>query len=99
MQVEVHRAADRFVTTYGGVVSRHSFSFGRHYDPLNVGFGTLVCHNDDELQPRRGYDEHPHRDLEIVTWVLQGELRHRDSAGNSGVIVPGLVQVLSAGSG
>jgi len=95
----VIRAADRFVTTYDGVVSRHSFSFGTHYDPLNVGFGVLVCHNDDVLQPTKGYDEHPHRDLEIVTWVLEGELHHRDSTGTSGVIVPGQVQVMSAGSG
>ena len=98
-KLEIHRAEDRAVTTYDGVVSRHSFSFGAHYDPANVGFGMLVCHNDDLLEPGKGYDEHPHRDLEIVTWVLEGELRHRDSTGASGVLVPGVVQVLSAGSG
>lgn len=97
--LDIHRAADRRSTTYDGVVSRHSFSFGAHYDPTNVGFGVLVCNNDDSLQPRKGYDEHPHRDLEIVTWVLEGELHHRDSTGSSGVVVPGTVQVLSAGSG
>lgn len=99
MQLSVHRAADRPFTTYDGVVSRHSFSFGAHYDPANVGFGMLVCHNDDTLEARKGYDEHPHRDLEIVTWVLEGELHHRDSSGSAGVVVPGVVQVLSAGSG
>jgi redox-sensitive bicupin YhaK (pirin superfamily) len=99
VELSIHRAADRPFTTYDGVVSRHSFSFGAHYDPANVGFGMLVCHNEDTLQPARGYDEHPHRELEIVTWVLEGELHHRDSTGSSGVVVPGVVQVLSAGSG
>jgi redox-sensitive bicupin YhaK (pirin superfamily) len=99
MDISIHRAGDRFVSTYDGVVSRHSFSFGAHYDPLNIGFGMLVSHNDDLLQPTKGYDEHPHRDLEIVTWVLEGELLHRDSAGHEGVTRPGEVQVLSAGSG
>jgi redox-sensitive bicupin YhaK (pirin superfamily) len=99
MGIELRRAADRFVTTYDGVVSRHSFSFGSHYDPGNVGFGVLVCHNDDDVRPGSGYAEHPHRDLEIVTWVLEGELHHRDTTGTSGVIVPGQVQVMSAGTG
>ncbi len=99
MQVSLHRAADRFVSSYDGVVSRHSFSFGDHYDPGNVGFGLLVCHNADTLPPNQGYDEHPHRDLEIVTWVLEGELHHRDSTDRGSVTRPGQVQVLSAGSG
>ena len=99
MDLEIHRAVDRRFTTYDGVVSRHSFSFGAHYDPANLGFGMLVCHNEDVLEPGKGYDEHPHRDLEIVTWVLEGELRHADSTGSSGVVTPGVVQVLSAGSG
>ena len=99
MPVIIHRAADRFVSTYDGVVSQHSFSFGTHYDAANVGFGQLVCHNDDVLQPLKGYDDHPHRDLEIVTIVLDGELHHKDSTGTGGVIVPGHVQRLSAGSG
>jgi quercetin 2,3-dioxygenase len=99
VNLTIHRAADRFVSTYDGVVSRHSFSFGVHYDPLNIGFGMLVSNNDDILQPSKGYDQHPHRDLEIVTWVLEGELHHRDSAGHECVIRPGEVQVMSAGSG
>ncbi len=96
---DIHRAGDRFVTEYDGVVSRHSFSFGGHYDPRNVGFGMLVCHNDDLLQPRSGYDDHPHRDLEIVTWVLEGELWHGDSEGHDAVTRPGEIQVLGAGAG
>jgi redox-sensitive bicupin YhaK (pirin superfamily) len=99
VSIEIRRAADRFVTTAPGRVTRHSFSFGAHYDPANLSFGQLVCHNDDVVDPGFGYDDHPHRDLEIVTWVLSGALSHRDSAGRSGVTVPGTVQVMSAGDG
>jgi quercetin 2,3-dioxygenase len=98
-RVEIRRAADRFVSAYDGVVSHHSFSFGPHYDAGNLGFASLVCHNDDLLQPGRGYDDHPHRDLEIVTWVVDGELHHRDSGGTRGVVRAGEVQRMSAGSG
>jgi hypothetical protein len=100
--VEVRRAADRPATRADGLVSRHSFSFGSHYDPANVAHGVLVAHNDDEVEGGRGYDTHPHRDLEIVTWVLEGGLSHADTDGlsdRSGAVVPGLVQRLSAGSG
>ena len=99
MRLEVRRAADRFVTETDGIVSRHSFSFGAHYDPADVGHALLVAHNDDVVAPGAGYDTHPHRDLEIVTWVLDGGLRHEDSHGAGGLVVPGLVQRLSAGSG
>jgi redox-sensitive bicupin YhaK (pirin superfamily) len=97
--VEVRRGTDRFVTVGEGRTTRHSFSFDRHYDPGNIAMGFLVCHNDDLLAPGAGYPPHPHRDLEIVTWVLSGALRHDDSAGHRGVVVPGRVQRLSAGSG
>jgi hypothetical protein len=97
--MEVRRAADRFTTSTGWRTTRHSFSFGEHYDPDNVGFAVLVAHNDDVVAPGHGYDTHPHRDLEIVTWVLEGTLVHRDSRGHGGVLHPGLVQRLSAGSG
>ncbi|NED96420.1 pirin family protein [Phytoactinopolyspora alkaliphila] len=93
------RGSERFVSTEPGLTSRHSFSFGRHYDPGNVGFGLLVMNNDDVLRPGAGYDTHPHRDVEIVTWVLEGALVHRDSTGAGGVVYPGLVQRLSAGRG
>jgi redox-sensitive bicupin YhaK (pirin superfamily) len=97
--IEVRRAADRFTTSTDWRTTRHSFSFGEHYDPGNVGFAVLLAHNDDVVSPGHGYDTHPHRDLEIVTWVLEGTLVHRDSRGAGGVLHPGVVQRLSAGSG
>ena len=97
--IEVRRAADRFVTTEAGRTTHHSFSFEQHYDPGNVAFGVLVCHNDDRLVPGHGYPEHPHRDLEIVTWVLDGVLHHEDSLGHRGDVGPGWLQRTSAGSG
>jgi redox-sensitive bicupin YhaK (pirin superfamily) len=97
--VEIRRAADRAVTTTSWLKSRHSFSFGDHYDPDNTHHGLLLVNNDDRVEPAAGFDTHPHRDMEIVTWVLQGELTHQDSTGNRGVIYPGLAQRMSAGSG
>ncbi len=97
--IDVRRAAERFTTTADRVTSRHSFSFGAHYDPGNVGLSVLVAHNEDLVGPGAGYDAHPHRDTEIVTWVLEGSLAHEDSRGNVGVLQPGLVQRMSAGSG
>jgi redox-sensitive bicupin YhaK (pirin superfamily) len=97
--VQIRRAADRAVTTTPWLNSRHSFSFGDHYDPANTHHGVLLVNNDDIVAPAAGFDTHPHRDMEIVTWVLDGSLAHRDSAGNSGVIYPGLAQRMSAGSG
>lgn len=99
MGIEVRRAGERFTTAAEGRVTRHSFSFGPHYDPANLGFGRLVCHNDDRVEPGSGYPDHPHRDMEVVTWVLQGALSHRDASGRSGVVTPGRVQVMSAGAG
>jgi redox-sensitive bicupin YhaK (pirin superfamily) len=96
---EIRTAASRAVTTTPWLTSRHSFSFGDHYDPDNTHFGLLLVNNDDIVSPARGFDTHPHRDMEIVTWVLRGRLSHRDSAGNHGVIYPGLAQRMSAGSG
>ena len=80
-------------------MTRHSFSFGHHYDPSNTGHGALVAHNDDLVSPGHGYDTHPHANLEIVTWVLDGILVHEDSHGHRGVVQPGVVQRLGAGSG
>jgi redox-sensitive bicupin YhaK (pirin superfamily) len=99
MAVEVRRAGDRFVTRVGARATWHSFSFGAHYDPHNVGFGALQALNDEHLPEGTGYPDHPHRDTEIVTVVLTGALRHRDDAGRTGVLGPGDVQLLSAGSG
>jgi quercetin 2,3-dioxygenase len=98
-QIDVRRSGDRFVTRVAGRTTRHSFSFGRHYDPDNVGLGFLVCHNEDLVAPGHGYPEHPHREVEIVTWVLSGALRHQDSTGGGGTITRGLVQRLSSGRG
>jgi redox-sensitive bicupin YhaK (pirin superfamily) len=95
----VRRAADRFVTSTPGVVSRHAFSFGVHYDPHRIGYGPLMVCNTDTVEVDHGYPDHPHRDAEIVTWVLAGSLRHTDSFGNVGVVHPGLAQRMSAGSG
>ncbi len=96
--IEYRTAGERFRTEAEGRTTWHSFSFGAHYDPVNVGFQNLVAHNDEHLPPGTGYADHPHSDLEIVTWVLGGALRHTSSVG-SGVIVPGQVQRLSAGRG
>jgi redox-sensitive bicupin YhaK (pirin superfamily) len=97
--VEVRRAADRFTTRIGWLDSKHSFSFGRHYDPSNTGHGLLLVNNDDVVRGGSGFDTHPHRDMEIVTWVLSGELEHKDSERNRGVLYPGLAQRMSAGTG
>lgn len=99
VSVEIRRGTDRYITREGGHHTRHSFSFGGHYDPANVRFGRLVCHDDHLLAGGEGFEEHPHQDVEIVSWVLTGALRHRDSSGNERVVRPGEVQVLSAGSG
>jgi redox-sensitive bicupin YhaK (pirin superfamily) len=97
--IDVRRAGERPTTRTDRLTSRHSFSFGPHYDPSNVGLAALVAHNDDVVAPGGGYDTHPHSDLEIVTWVLAGSLVHEDSSGHAGVLGPGVVQLLSAGSG
>lgn len=99
MAIEVRAPGDRFLTRAEGRTTWHSFSFGAHYDPANVGFGPLVALNDELLPRGTGYDDHPHRDTEIVTWVLSGALRHRDSSGHDAVVGAGEVQLLSAGSG
>ena len=97
--MDVRRAEDRYLTSVDWLRSRHSFSFGPHYDPANTGFGLLLVNNDDRVAPGTGFDTHPHRDMEIVTWVLEGSLVHQDSEGHSGVIHPGLAQRMSAGTG
>jgi quercetin 2,3-dioxygenase len=97
--MSIRRAAARAVTTTSWLNSRHSFSFGDHYDPANTHHGVLLVNNDDVVAPAAGFETHPHRDMEIVTWVLDGSLAHRDSAGNTGLIYPGLAQRMSAGTG
>jgi redox-sensitive bicupin YhaK (pirin superfamily) len=97
--VDVRRSADRFKTQVGWLDSKHSFSFGGHYDHGNTHHGLLLVNNDDVVTPGMGFETHPHRDMEIVTWVLRGSLVHQDSTGHSGVIYPGLAQRMSAGRG
>ncbi|HEY3723078.1 MAG TPA: pirin family protein [Acidimicrobiia bacterium] len=97
--IDIRRAADRFHTRIDWLDSWHSFSFGNHYDPKNVNHGLLLVHNEDRVTAGSGFPKHSHRDMEIVTWVLEGELRHQDSQGSDAVIYPGLAQRMSAGSG
>ena len=97
--VEIRRASATFVDRERGRLTRHAFSFGSHYDPENVAFGPMVCHDDHLLSAGLGFEDHPHADLEIVTWVLRGALVHADSSGHATTVRPGTVQVLSAGGG
>jgi redox-sensitive bicupin YhaK (pirin superfamily) len=97
--VDVRPARTRAHTQIGWLDSWHSFSFGRHYDPSNTHHGLLLVSNDDTVAPGTGFTTHSHRDMEIVTWVLSGRLRHEDSEGNRGELYPGLAQRMSAGTG
>jgi redox-sensitive bicupin YhaK (pirin superfamily) len=97
--IDIRRADERFTTKIDWLDSKHSFSFGPHYDPTNTHHGLLLVNNDDVVRAATGFGTHPHRDMEIVTWVLSGELEHRDSEGNHGIIYPGLAQRMSAGTG
>jgi redox-sensitive bicupin YhaK (pirin superfamily) len=98
-EVDIRRSDQRFKTNIAWLDSKHSFSFGGHYDPKNTHHGLLLVNNDDIVSPGTGFETHPHRDMEIVTWVMQGSLVHQDSTGHSGVIYPGLAQRMSAGRG
>ncbi|MGQ0826251.1 MAG: pirin family protein [Actinomycetota bacterium] len=97
--IDIRRNGERFHTKLDWLESWHSFSFSNHYDARNTHHGLLLVHNDDVVAPATGFALHPHRDMEIVTWVLAGALEHRDSEGNHGVIKPGLAQRMSAGRG
>jgi redox-sensitive bicupin YhaK (pirin superfamily) len=99
MSIEVRPPDGRAVTLAEGHTTLHSFSFGSHYDPANLRFGAIVAHNEELLPAGTGYPDHPHSDLEIVTLVISGALQHRDSSGHDGVVRPGQVQRISAGSG
>ncbi|MFJ7203227.1 pirin family protein [Streptomyces sp. NPDC098789] len=99
--MEVRRAADRYPggDQEAGISTRHAFSFGSFYDPDNLGFGPVRACNEEFLAPGAGFEEHAHRHTEIVTWVAEGELTHRDSTGHATVVRAGDVQRLSAGDG
>ncbi|MCW2621532.1 MAG: Pirin domain protein, partial [Frankiales bacterium] len=98
-RLEVRRSAERDATRIAWLDSKHSFSFGQHYDPNNTAHGCLLVSNDDRIRAGAGFETHPHRDMEIVTWVLSGSLVHQDSEGNKGLLHPGLAQRMSAGTG
>lgn len=99
--LQVWRGPDRYRggDEAAGIDTRHAFSFSGFYDPDNVGFGQLVACNEERLEPGAGFPEHPHRDVEIVTWVVEGELEHIDSTGRTSRVRAGDVQRMGAGSG
>src|SRR3989454_7220312 len=97
--IDIRRSGERFRTRLDWLDSYHSFSFANHYDPANTHHGLLLVSNDDVIQAGSGFRTHPHHDMEIVTWVLDGELEHKDSEGNTGILYPGLAQRMSAGTG
>lgn len=99
--IDVRRADERYPggDPAAGIETRHAFSFGPHYDPGNLRFGALVACNEERLAPGAGFDEHPHSHTEIVTWVVEGELTHRDSRGHETRVRPGDVQRLSSAAG
>lgn len=99
--MDVRRAAERYPggDAAAGIESWHAFSFGPHYEPDNLRFGAVIACNEERLAPGAGFDEHPHSHTEIVTWVVEGELTHRDSRGHQTTVRPGDVQRLSAAAG
>lgn len=99
MQISVHHGSTRYTTRSDDQVAHHSFSFGDHYDPQNLAFGPMRAHNEHRLSWGAGFPEHHHADVELVTWVLHGQVVHTDSLGNRSLLPAGTVQVQSAGSG